>query len=214
MRKASYLLLVLAIISCHRPGFRSKWAKETAPEQFTVIFETSKGDFEAEFTREWSPLAIDRFFAQIKHGYYDHTLFYRVRPNFVAQFGADDSVKIKQWRKYKILDEPVVKSNERGTISFARSGKESRGSDIFINLRNNSPRLDTISPGRVIGYPVIGIVTKDMQVVDSLYSGYGDSVFAKYDTLLQNKMYFIESFPKLDSVKRIFFIKTNKKNKQ
>lgn len=214
MRKVSYLLLILAIISCHHPVFRSKWIKETAPEHFTVFFETSKGNFETEFIREWSPLAVDRLYAQIKHGYYNHTLFYRVSPNYVAQFGGDDSVKIKKWAKYIIPDEPVIRSNERGTIGFARGGKETRGNDIFINLRNNSPRLDTISPGGIKGYPVIGIVTKDMQVVDSLYSGYGDSVFAKYDTLLQNKMYFIESFPKLDSVKRIFFIKGTKKSKK
>jgi hypothetical protein len=44
-----------------------------------------------------------------------------------------------------------------------------------------------------------------MEVVDSLYSGYGDKVFAKYDTLLKNKRAFLDSFPKLDSIRRCIF---------
>jgi peptidyl-prolyl cis-trans isomerase A (cyclophilin A) len=210
MRYLSYLCIVILAAGCHRAVFKEKWLKEKAPEQFTARFKTSKGYFEAQFTREWSPLAVDRLYAQLKHHYYDNTLFYRVRPAFVAQFGDDDSLKRKSWTKHKIPDEPVIKPNERAAISFARGGKESRGNDLFINLRNNSPRLDTISPGGVKGYPVLGTVTKHMEVVDSLYSGYGDKVFAKYDTLLKNKRVFLDSFPKLDSIKRVLIIKRRK----
>ncbi|MES2330581.1 MAG: peptidylprolyl isomerase [Bacteroidota bacterium] len=210
MRLVFYFLLLIIFSACHRAVFKERWLKKKAPEHFTAGFRTSKGYFEAEFTREWSPLAVDRLYAQVKHHYYDHALFYRVRPAFVAQFGCDDSLKRKPWTKNKIPDEPVLKANERATISFARGGKESRGNDLFINLRNNSPRLDTISPGGVKGYPVLGIVTKNMTVVDSLYSGYGDKVFAKYDTLLKNKRAFLDSFPKLDSIKRVLLIKRKK----
>ncbi|MEO8174634.1 MAG: peptidylprolyl isomerase, partial [Sediminibacterium sp.] len=178
-----------------------------APEHFTARFETSKGYFEAEFTREWSPLAVDRLYAQVKHHYYDNILFYRVTPKTYAQFGGDDSVRRKAWTQHKIPDEPVRKGNERATISFARGGKESRGNDLFVNLRNNSPRLDTISPSGVKGYPVLGVITKNMEVLDSLYNGYGDKVFAKYNTLLKDKRAFLDTFPKLDSIKRIFLIK-------
>lgn len=204
MKKVIYLFLVAALISCHRPVFKSKWIKEIAPEHFTAVFETSKGFFEIEANRQWSPLAVDRLFAQIKHGYYNHTLFYRVRLGFVAQFGGDDSLKINSWRKYKVPDEPVLKPNERGTVSFATDGKESRGNDLFINLKNNSPRLDTIVSAGIKGYPVVAIVTRHMNVVDSLYSGYGDKVFDRYDTLLNNKKEFLKYFPKLDSIKRVF----------
>ncbi len=210
MRYVFYFLIVIGIAGCHRAVFKERWIKQKAPEHFSAGFETSKGYFEAEFTREWSPLAVDRLYAQVKHHYYDHTIFYRVRPNFVAQFGGDDSIKIKKWTKHKVPDEPVKRSNERTTISFARDVKDSRGNDLFINLRNNSPRLDTIAPAGVRGYPVLGAVTKNMQVVDSLYSGYGDKVFARYDTLLKNKQAFLDSFPKLDSIKKIFLIKRKK----
>jgi peptidyl-prolyl cis-trans isomerase A (cyclophilin A) len=207
MRYLFCFLLLIVMAGCHRATFKEKWLKEKAPEYFMAGFETSKGYFEAEFTREWSPLAVDRLFVQIKHGFYDHTLFYRVNTNYVAQFGADDSARIQNWNKIKIPDEPVVKANERGTISFARSGKDSRSSNLFINLRNNSPRLDTLVSGGVKGYPPLGMVTLGMSVVDSLYKGYGDAVFRKYDTLMRNKPAFLASFPKLDSIQRVYLIK-------
>lgn len=202
MKYICYSLLAMALAGCHRVYFKEKWIKEKAPEHFSVVFETSKGHIEAAFTREWSPLAVDRVYAQFRHRFYNDILFYRVKPNYVAQFGVDDSVKIKTWDKYKLNDEPVRKANERGTISFARSGKDSRNHDLYINLHNNSPRLDTIGFNGVKGFPVIGMVTKGMEVADSLYSGYGDAVFEKYDILLHNKKAFLQSFPKLDTLKR------------
>lgn len=205
-----YLILVAVLLlstACQRPLFREKWLDEKAPEQFSVLFETSRGNFEADFTRQWSPMAVDRLYAQIKHRYYDHTLFYRVRPDYVAQFGGDDSLKQAKWNLVKIPDEPVLQPNQRGTISFARSGKESRDNDLFINLRNNSPRLDTLTVLGVKGYPVLGKVTRGMEVVDSLYSGYGDKVFAHYELLFRNKQAFMEQYPLLDAIKRVHLIR-------
>jgi peptidyl-prolyl cis-trans isomerase A (cyclophilin A) len=210
MKQASYVLLFLVLTGCQRAIFKERWLKNPAPPTFIVGFETSKGYFEATITRKFSPLAVDRFYAQVKHGYYDHALFYRVRPKFVAQFGVDDSVKIKQWGATKVPDESVTEANDRGTLSFAREGKDSRGSDLFINTKKNTPYLDTIITGGVKGFPVIGTINSGMDVVDSLYSGYGDSVFEKYETLLHNRAVFLQSFPKLDSVKRIFLVKNKR----
>ena len=207
MRYLFCFLLLVMIAGCQRAAFKEKWLKEKAPEYFAAGFETSKGYFEAAFTRAWSPLAVDRLYAQIKHGFYNQTLFYRVNPKYVAQFGTDDSVKLKKWNKEKLPDEPVLQPNERGVISFARGGKDSRNSTLFINLRNNSPRLDTLNASGVRGYPALGKVTTGMEVVDSLYSGYGDTVFGKYSILLRDKKLFLESFPKLDSIQRVFLIR-------
>lgn len=204
-----YSCLLVLLFACSKPVFKERWAKQKAPAHFTARFETSRGNIEAAFNREWSPLAVDRVYAQIRHGFYDHILFYRVNTNFVAQFGADDSVKAKAWRKHKVPDEVVVKGNDRGVISFARSGKDSRSTDLFINLRNN-PRLDTIHYGGVTGFPGLGTVTKGMEVADSLYKGYGDKVFQKYDSLFISKTAFLELFPKLDSVKRVRIIRKRK----
>jgi peptidyl-prolyl cis-trans isomerase A (cyclophilin A) len=205
-----YLLLFcifLLAIACQRPLFREKWLKEKAPEHFSALFETSRGNFEADFTRQWSPLAVDRLYAQIKHRFYDNTLFYRVSPNYVVQFGADDSLKIQKWNTVKLPDEPVLQPNERGAISFARGGKDSRDNDLFINLQNNSPRLDTLVSQGVKGYPVLGKVTRGMEVVDSLYKGYGDRVFADYGLLNSDRKAFLKKYPRLDSIQKLRLIR-------
>lgn len=203
----SCLLLLVVFASCKRPVFRSVWVQQKAPEKFALLFQTSLGDFEAEFNRSASPLAADRFYAQVKHGYYDHTLFYRIRPGYVAQFGGDDTLRINAWKKTIVPDEPVLQPNVRGAIAYARSGKNSRDNDLFINLGNNSPRLDTINASGVVGYPPFGTVTRGMEVVDSLYSGYGDQVFQRYNLLLKDKKAFLAVYPKLDSILRIRIIR-------
>jgi hypothetical protein len=43
---------------------------------------------------------------------------------------------------------------------------------MYINLADNA-RLDTMNANGVVGYPPIGRVVGGMDVVDSLYSGYG-----------------------------------------
>ena len=185
--------------ACSKPTFKSKWLKEQAPANFTARFETTKGVFDVEITREWSPLAADRFYQTIKHRYYNNTVFYRVVPNFVAQWGNNDTSAIKLWEPYKIADEPVVQSNLKGFMSYARSGKETRGSTLFINLKDNQ-RLDTVIANGVKGYPPFGKVIRGMDVVDSLYSGYAGSTMSKLDTLQKYPALFFKQFPKLDKV--------------
>ena len=185
--------------ACSKPIFKSKWLKEEAPANFTARFETTKGVFDVEITREWSPLAADRFYQTVKHRYYNNTVFYRVVPSFVAQWGNNDTSVLNLWGPFKLADEPVIQSNGRGYLSYARSGKETRGSTLFINLKDN-PRLDTVIANGVKGYPPFGKVIKGMDVVDSLYSGYAGTTMGKLDTLKKYPELFFKQFPKLDKV--------------
>jgi cyclophilin family peptidyl-prolyl cis-trans isomerase len=207
MRKLILLLFLFA--GCAKPEFKTRWISEKAPDVFTARFETSRGNFDVQITRELSPLAADRFYQLVKHSYFDNALFYRVVPNFVAQFGASDTTKISHWSKSKIPDEPVIGGNKRGTISFARSTKETRSGEMYINLRDNF-RLDTINYGGVRGFPIIGHVSNGMEVVDSLYSGYSGSTMEKLEDLYRNRAGFLEKFPKLDSIKRAYLVKIRK----
>jgi homoserine O-acetyltransferase len=205
IKKIVLVITALVIISCNKTIFKSQWTNEIAPENFVTRFETSKGTFDIQINREGSPKAVDRFYQLVKHHYYDNTIFYRVVPNFVVQFGIIDTTKTVPWKKYKIPDEKVIASNQKGTISFARDGKDSRDNHLFINLKNNQ-RLDTINYNGVKGFPAFGNVIKGMEVVDAIYSGYGDKTMSKLDSL--NRSQFLEIFPKLDLINKVYILKT------
>jgi len=204
MQKQIFILLALILFGCADSDFKKEWTDEKAPETFTATFETTKGAFGIEVKRKWSPKAADRFYQLIKHGYYDNAIFYRVVPGFVAQFGNTDTLKMKQWRSVKIPDEAVVQRNTKGSVSFARSGKESRDLELFINL-NDNPVLDTLNFEGVKGFPAIGNVTKGMAVVSQLYSGYGEATMND-GNLYVNRTLFYQSWPKLDLIKKAYLI--------
>eukprot|EP01136_Pigoraptor_vietnamica_P021239 Opistho-1_new@71159 len=204
-----YLVLftaALLLICCSKSTFDPQWTKTTSPETFTARFETSKGNFDIEVTRKWSPQAADRLHQLLTHHFYDNMLFYRVVPDFVVQFGNTDTAVYKKWEKFKVSDEPVLKSNLKGYVSFARAGKDTRGNDLFINLKNNA-RLDTVHYEGVTGFPVLGRVTKGMAAVEALYSGYGNKTMDVYDSLSPNRKKYLALFPKLDSIKKSLYTK-------
>jgi len=139
-----------------------------APDVFTARFETSKGPFAIEVHREWSPNGADRFYNLVSNGYYDDTRFFRVISGFMAQFGVHADPKISgPWYAARIPDDPVTQPNVRGMVSFAMSGPHSRTTQLFINYADNS-RLDSM------GFSPFGKVVEGMEVVDALYSGYGE----------------------------------------
>ena len=192
-------------MSCAPKFFKPQWVNEKSPDTFTARFETSRGIFDVEVKREWSPLAADRMYQLVKHHYFEHVLFYRVVPGFVAQFGGSDSVKNLAWQKTIIPDEKVLYSNKKGTLSFARSGKETRGTDLYINLNDNL-FLDTLEYSGVKGFPAFGTVTKGMDVVESLYSGYSEKTMDKLDTMYLDRSRFLEIFPALDEINKAYIV--------
>ncbi len=206
MKKYCVFLLSIVFISCSPSIFNSKWTHEIAPEVYVTRFETSKGSFDVEINRHLSPKAADRFYQLVKYQFFDDGLFYRVNPGFVAQFGAVDYKKVKKWNAQKVPDEPVLQGNLRGTISFARGGKESRTSAVFINLGDNS-RLDTLRYNEVRGFPSFGKVIRGMNILDSLYAGYADTTMTELDIMYKNKTKFLEKYPKLDAIEKIYILK-------
>ena len=206
MRITLLFFITMLLYGCTKSLFQSRWTTERAPASFIARFETSKGSFDVEVNRKWSPAAVDRFYQLVKYGFYNNALFYRAVPNFVVQFGSSDTVMISQWSKYKIPDEKVFYSNKKGTISFARAGKESRGTELFINLRDNS-RLDTMRYEGVEGFPAFGDVISGQDVVESIYSGYGDNTMNRLDSMYSNRLKFLNQFPKLDSITKAYIVK-------
>ena len=153
------------------PGLKDpSKAAEKAPDTFTAVFTTTKGDFEVAVTREWSPLGADRFYNLVKIGYFQDIAFFRAVDNFMVQFGIHGDPKVSaHWRAAPIKDDAQGKaSNEEGYITFATSGPNSRTVQMFINYKNNAG-LDRQ------GFTPFGKVTSGMDIVKSLYKGYGDA---------------------------------------
>lgn len=165
-----------------------------APEVFDVKFETTRGDFTVQVTRTWAPIGSDRFYNLVKHGYFTGAAFFRVVPGFIVQFGlSSDPAVNRAWRNANIKDDPVTHSNKRGTITFATAGPNTRTTQLFINYADNSP-LDRQ------GFAAFGLVVSGMDVVDKIYSGYGERPDQGAITT-QGLAYLQKNFPNLDTIK-------------
>jgi peptidyl-prolyl cis-trans isomerase A (cyclophilin A) len=166
-----------------------------SPDRYRTKFETTKGDFVIEVIREWSPLGADRFHELVTTGFFDSARFFRILPGFVVQFGlkGDPAIDAK-WEAAIIEDDPAAMSNTPATVTFATRGTRSRTTQVFINLGDNS-RLDTQ------GFTPFGRVTDGMQVVASLYSGYGEAP-DQSRIKSQGNSYLQAEFPMLDYIKK------------
>jgi peptidyl-prolyl cis-trans isomerase A (cyclophilin A) len=172
---------------------------QQAPDSFRVEFTTSKGPFVMHVVRAWAPLGVDRFHYLATHQYYDGVRFFRNLPDFMAQFGIHGNPDVNAaWIDRSIPDDSVRQSNLRGYVSYAMGGPNTRSTQLFINKRDN-PRLDQM------GFAPIGRVIEGMQVVDSLYEGYGEGppggLGPDQGRLNAQGNRYIESFfPRLDSI--------------
>lgn len=176
--------------------------KEQAPDLFRANMETTKGSIVIEVHRDWAPIGADQFYTLVKAGFYDGDGFFRVVRNFVVQFGINGDPKTNMfWSNVSLPDDPVKESNAKGTITFATAGPNTRTTQLFINLRDNSS-LDQR------GFAPFGKVVSGMDTVESLYSGYGDMPPQGEgpDPQMierQGNEYLKAHFPRLDYVKKV-----------
>jgi peptidyl-prolyl cis-trans isomerase A (cyclophilin A) len=178
-----------------RPSlYRPSSLKDRAPETFRAKFVTTQGAIVVEVTRALAPLGADRFYNLVKYGFYNGNAFFRVVPGFVVQFGLSPTPAINAaWENANIKDDPIKSSNVRGTLCFATSGANTRTTQLFINLGNNVP-LDNM------GFAAFGKVVEGLDVVDKIYSGYGEKPDQPKITR-QGAAYLKAHFPQLDSIK-------------
>lgn len=208
MKKALILGFVIFFLGCSKKIFNEKWTTQQAPEYFKARFETTQGSFDIEAKREWSPKAVDRLHQLIKSEFYTNIAIYRVVPGFVAQFGISNNKTLNtQWALHKLNDEPVIKKNAKMTLSFARGGKKSRGTQLFINLKDNN-RLDKIDFGGVKGFPVVAELIAGEENVKKFYNGYGDKLGLQQDSINTYRNDFLKrKYPKVDYIHKAYFIK-------
>jgi len=177
------------------------------PESFRVLFETTQGDVVLLVTTAQAPFGATRFYNLVRHGYYDGTHFFRVIQGFVVQFGIHRDPDVSRvWRTATIPDDPVVGSNVRGTVSYGTAGPNTRTTQLFINLGDNS-RLDAS------GFSPFARVTGGMDVVERLYAGYGEGAPSgngpdQGRIQAEGFPYLEREFPRLDRIVRARIIDT------
>lgn len=163
------------------------------PNVLTVRMKTTKGDIDIELHKDWAPLGVARFRELVESGYFDGARFFRVVPGFVVQFGiAANPLLTAKWDGSEIQDDPVLQSNTRGIVTFATAGRNTRTTQLFINLADN-PRLDNM------GFAPIGRVVRGMDSVDSIDSRYGE---APQQPRIEGEgeAYLSREFPNLDKI--------------
>ena len=196
---AAAFVVAALTISCG--GAKKSAETKPAPAQYKILLQTTKGDIVILVHRDWSPLGADHFYELTNIGFYNGNRFFRVLPKFIVQWGMNGDPKVnKDWSQIPIRDDPPKVSNKIGTVVFATSGPNSRTTQLFINLGDNSNSLDPQ------GFTPFGEVIQGMDNVMNLYSGYGEgapqgtgpsqAAIADIGT-----PYFEEHFPKLDYIK-------------
>ena len=143
-------------------------ATASAPSQFRVRLETTKGAIVIAVHREWAPHGADRFHELVTSGYYDDTRFFRVVKGQWAQFGINGDPRVStRWRSATIPDDPNKASVVRGRVAFAFKDPNGRTTQVYISLRDNTAQ-DTQ------GFAPFGEVVEGMDVADALFSDYGE----------------------------------------
>ena len=201
---ATALMLMFTACSSDRPAPAEKEAVAPKPEEkrgvppVYVKFETSKGDFVMEVRPDWAPIGTKRFLDLVKDKFFDGARFFRIVPNFVIQFGlAASPAQSRKWDKM-LDDDPVLRTNSTGTVSFATAGPNTRTTQVFINMRSNQMLDDQ-------GFAPFAKVTEGMEVVEKLYAGYGER--PDQDLIKRRgNAYLTAEFPNLDYIKKATII--------
>jgi peptidyl-prolyl cis-trans isomerase A (cyclophilin A) len=104
------------------------------------------------------------------------------------------------WSRATIPDDEMSQDNTRGMVTFAQpSIPNARTTQFFISVADNSYLADHGA------FAPFGKVIAGMDVVDSLYSGYGEGAPhgngpSQARIAREGNAYLSESFPKLDAI--------------
>lgn len=181
---------------------QAEW-RTPAPPVSHIRFETTKGVFVVELVREWGAIGADRFYNLARLGYYDDTRFHRVNRSYIAQFGLHGDPAVNAaWKEQYLRDDPPRSTNTRGTFAFAMKGPDTRSTQIYFNLADNTRNDDE-------AFTILGRVIEGMAVLDSLYAGYGESSGSGVRQGRQGPLeaggnaYMDREFPLLDRILRV-----------
>ena len=148
------------------------YAKEGKPQNPKVLLKTSMGNIKLELYPDKAPKSVENFLTYVKEGFYNGVIFHRVIKDFMIQTGGFDKDMLKKKTRPPIVNEDKNGlKNNRGTISYARTGVvNSATSQFFINHKDNHFLDHKNDTARGYGYAVFGKVIEGMDVVDKIAS--------------------------------------------
>ncbi len=171
--------------------------KAQAPAEYKVKFTTTKGDFVVDVHRDWAPNGADRFYNLVRANYFDGVRFFRAVKGFMVQFGISPRVDVNRaWLNANIRDDKANPNvhNQRGFISFASAGPNTRTTQVFINLVDNS-RLDPMD------FTPFGQVVEGMDTIDKFYMDYGEATTNDQENILNGgEAYLAKKWPNTDKI--------------
>jgi peptidyl-prolyl cis-trans isomerase A (cyclophilin A) len=166
-----------------------------APEVYLVKLNTTKGPIVIRVTKNWAPIGADRFYNLVRAGFYNNNIIFRSTKQF-AQFGIPARPEISRvWMEHTMFDDRPIQSNKRAMVTFASTGdKNSRSVQVFISKVDNA-YLDNM------GFAPFGEVIEGLDILDMLYTGYGEQVTNLQGEIMNQGNSFLEkNFPRLDKI--------------
>lgn len=143
---------------------------EPAPGNPVAVISTSAGDITVELFKDRAPVSVENFLQYARAGFYEGTIFHRVKRDFMIQGGGFTPQMVEKPTRPPIQNEATNGlKNARGTIAMARTrALRSATSQFYINVVDNR-RLDhTGYSPEDFGYAVFGRVLTGMDVVDKI----------------------------------------------
>ena len=114
-----------------------------------AIIHTSMGDIYLRLFPDDAPKTVENFVTHAKEGYYNNLIFHRVIDDFMIQGGdpkGNGTGGESIWKNSFEDEFSPSLINIRGSVAMANSGKNTNGSQFFINQANNASDInwDTI----------------------------------------------------------------------
>ncbi len=110
-----------------------------------AVLTTSMGVVKLRLFADAAPKTVENFKGLINKGYYNGLTFHRVVSDFMIQGGdpkGDGTGGERIWGKAFNDEYNANLVNVRGSVSMANAGKNTNGSQFFINQRGNSEAIN------------------------------------------------------------------------
>jgi peptidyl-prolyl cis-trans isomerase A (cyclophilin A) len=203
------------------PDYRPHIVKPPEGDIAIVCCNTTKGPITFDIHPSWAPQGAKRFLDMVKDDFFATEVpLFRALKGFLIQFGlAGDPAVHKRYQKLGNLpDDPPwlplgppgreinnITRYQKGYLSYAGAGKNSRGTQLILALENNK-YLGGGSPWEVPIGQAFG--SESFITLSKIYTKYGENP-SQGKIMNRGKAYIYEEFPLLDFMTKCVIIKEN-----